>query len=456
MTWSGLWLLARHFSRVIVNVFMEPMRKKRIISEELIMGIFGNIPVLLNINRKLLESLCAAVKRDSDSPDYVNANVGAVLFKFCPFFKMYSNYCKLQTKASSAIRELKKNSKFASFYKSCCKNPETRGMELTVGNRVSVHLQSFLIMPVQRIPRYQLLLKELQKSTPEDHPDYPFISKALECILVVAKECDSAMNGDKETSLKVSIQNSFGSSFQLMKASRKLLKYGPAKWTHMREETPVMVFLFSDLLILSNQFDNELNLHVITKYELCAHFRPFSPSHAELSLPRRHARLRGGGERLRALLPDVFVGGGGEELARVADDGAGGGAEADDRQQVRDLLRPAAPGVLLPLHQVRPRVLRGVLRVHQQPRPEDRQQEHGVSLVSPVQRPRAGTQRGRPATHRGAERERRRGIRAAGVRLQHGDAAGDRTPRGVEGVHARRLPRVLRQREEVAVVLVAS
>lgn len=30
-------------------------------------------------------------------------------------------------------------------------------------------------MPVQRIPRYQLLLKELQKRTPEDHPDYPFI-----------------------------------------------------------------------------------------------------------------------------------------------------------------------------------------------------------------------------------------------------------------------------------------
>ena len=90
-------------------------------------------------------------------------------------------------------------------------------------------------MPVQRIPRYQLLLKELQKRTPEDHPDYPFIEKALDCIVVVAKECDSAMNGDKENSLKLSIQNSLGSSFQLMKASRKLLKYGPAVWTHKKE-----------------------------------------------------------------------------------------------------------------------------------------------------------------------------------------------------------------------------
>lgn len=74
--------------RVIINVFMDPMKRKRIVSEELIMGIFGNIPILLNINKKLLESLNAAVKRDSDSPDYVNANLGAVLLKFCPFFKM--------------------------------------------------------------------------------------------------------------------------------------------------------------------------------------------------------------------------------------------------------------------------------------------------------------------------------------------------------------------------------
>ena len=71
---------------------MEPMKKKRIISEELIMGIFGNIPVLLNINKKLLESLYAGVKPETETPDYANANLGAVLLKFCPFFRMFSLY----------------------------------------------------------------------------------------------------------------------------------------------------------------------------------------------------------------------------------------------------------------------------------------------------------------------------------------------------------------------------
>lgn len=80
-------------------------------------------------------------------------------------------------------------------------------------------------MPVQRIPRYQLLLKELEKRTPADHPDMLCIKKALEMIIEVAKECNSSMNGDIETKLKMELQEALGPNFTLMKASRKLLCY---------------------------------------------------------------------------------------------------------------------------------------------------------------------------------------------------------------------------------------
>lgn len=71
-----------------MNVFMDPMKKKKIMSEDLIMAIFGNVRVLLNINKQLLEALYVAVKHDSGCPDYANANLGAVILRFCPFFKM--------------------------------------------------------------------------------------------------------------------------------------------------------------------------------------------------------------------------------------------------------------------------------------------------------------------------------------------------------------------------------
>jgi hypothetical protein len=47
-------------------------------------------------------------------------------------------------------------------------------------------LDSFLIMPVQRIPRYILLLSELKKHTPSDHPDYPKITEAWTSMQEVA------------------------------------------------------------------------------------------------------------------------------------------------------------------------------------------------------------------------------------------------------------------------------
>ena len=109
------------------------MLKKRIISEEMAMGMFGNIRALENISKTLLQSLHEAVKFDSPQPDFENANLGAVLLKFCPFFKMYSNYCKTQKNATTAYRELKKVSKFSKFVAECKKNRDTRSMELPVG-----------------------------------------------------------------------------------------------------------------------------------------------------------------------------------------------------------------------------------------------------------------------------------------------------------------------------------
>ena len=44
----------------------------------------------------------------------------------------------------------------------------------------------YLIAPVERIPRYVLLLKDIIKKTPEDHPDYPQLVQAEEKMVGVA------------------------------------------------------------------------------------------------------------------------------------------------------------------------------------------------------------------------------------------------------------------------------
>lgn len=47
-------------------------------------------------------------------------------------------------------------------------------------------------------------------------------------------------------------------------------------WNHMREKKRVTCFLFSDLLIITNEYDSELNLTVLAKYELCRNLISYS------------------------------------------------------------------------------------------------------------------------------------------------------------------------------------
>ena len=47
-------------------------------------------------------------------------------------------------------------------------------------------LPAFLIGPVQRLPRYLLLLRDLFKCTPESHPDYPNVRASHECLSAYA------------------------------------------------------------------------------------------------------------------------------------------------------------------------------------------------------------------------------------------------------------------------------
>jgi len=56
-------------------------------------------------------------------------------------------------------------------------------------------------MPVQRIPRYMLLLRELISKTPETHPDYEDLKKAHVVIASVAEEVNKGV-GDAEKEKK--------------------------------------------------------------------------------------------------------------------------------------------------------------------------------------------------------------------------------------------------------------
>ncbi|KAI8799642.1 hypothetical protein BJ742DRAFT_781190 [Cladochytrium replicatum] len=76
--------------------------------------------------------------------------------------------------------EATRRNRFRTFIKESRSSPSHR----------ELNLEAYLILPVQRLPRYKLLLERLVEKVPTSHPDYPKCVKALEEIMLRADECN--------------------------------------------------------------------------------------------------------------------------------------------------------------------------------------------------------------------------------------------------------------------------
>eukprot|EP00698_Gefionella_okellyi_P023295 TRINITY_DN7914_c0_g1_i1.p1 TRINITY_DN7914_c0_g1~~TRINITY_DN7914_c0_g1_i1.p1 ORF type:complete len:608 (+),score=127.39 TRINITY_DN7914_c0_g1_i1:57-1880(+) len=123
-----------------------------------------------------------------------------------------------------------------------------RGLDLT----------AFLIMPIQRLPRYALLLHELLKVTWQKHDDYIHLQRALEAIKHVTAHVDTR-KGLAENLLRVrSVQESLTGPFEngvwpLVAPHRRFVAEGRvSELTDVgRKARTLQLTLLSDLLIVS-------------------------------------------------------------------------------------------------------------------------------------------------------------------------------------------------------------
>jgi hypothetical protein len=105
--------------------------------------------------------------------------------KHISFFKIYFEYLNNFTNSMALIRDLKENNpKFKEFLLGIRKK----------GLYNNLDLEDYLIKPVQRLPKYVLLLKILLKKTPNDHPDYANIQKVLHCFEDVNSSNNEKLN----------------------------------------------------------------------------------------------------------------------------------------------------------------------------------------------------------------------------------------------------------------------
>jgi len=161
--------------------------------------------------------------------------------------KIYADYVNKFDSAMEVYKDRIQSKTVSDFLRDCMTRANTR-----------LDLPSFLIMPVQRMPRYQLLLKELLKFTPESHVDYQNLKEAANAVTEVNVYINRKKQ-EQDNRLKiVALQEMIKSAVPLVLVAphRLFVRQGPLFVKRNNENSPtacvVRVVQAHYLLRLSN------------------------------------------------------------------------------------------------------------------------------------------------------------------------------------------------------------
>jgi len=159
------------------------------------------------------------------------------------YLKMYSLYIQNFNKSQALILDLcHKHEKFNELITNIQQLPECGNLKLS----------QHMLVPVQRIPRYQLLLQDYLKKMPENAPDYEKATKALVAIKEAALHSNQTIGQQEKFEVLRKIKNNLTDvDFEIVEVGRELLKEGKMTKISARsgEKQDRYLYLFNDYLV---------------------------------------------------------------------------------------------------------------------------------------------------------------------------------------------------------------
>ena len=220
---------------------------KPIISQAAYEMLFPRLEIIQGLNKELLAAVKERVESWTD-----HTCLADVFLKMGAFFKMYTEYCSKYETAVHVYRELvKQSAPFRDYLKKLEGLPDLQSLDLP----------SFLILPCQRIPRYLMLVSELNKWTWADHPDKQNLEKAVEMWQEVANHVNDSMDEAARMNQLLSIERKFNNELNLVVPHRKFIKQGPIHKITSRIVVTPTYFLFNDILVYGYPSNADENVH---------------------------------------------------------------------------------------------------------------------------------------------------------------------------------------------------
>ncbi|XP_042617631.1 FYVE, RhoGEF and PH domain-containing protein 1-like isoform X1 [Cyprinus carpio] len=199
--------------QVFCAQLMEEARARSSFPCEMVMGIFSNICSIYCFHQQFL---LPALEKRMEEWD-LNPRIGDILQKLAPFLKMYGEYVKNFDRAMELVNTWMQRS---SQFKAIIHNIQKEEM---CGN---LTLQHHMLEPVQRIPRYELLLKDYLHRLPEDADDFKDAQKSLELIATAAEHSNAAIRKMERMRKLLKVYELLGGEEDIVNPTNELIKEG--------------------------------------------------------------------------------------------------------------------------------------------------------------------------------------------------------------------------------------
>ncbi|CAK8675502.1 unnamed protein product [Clavelina lepadiformis] len=172
-----------------------------------------------------------------------NPRIGDVMMQAGPFLKIYATYTQNYKESLKTLDHWLKKSKDFAYVIRLIEDKY---------NRQSLPLQSHMVTPIQRIPRYKLLLEDYLKGLSEDALDRKETEKALELIADVASHLNETLKVlERRRELLKKLFDLENVDFDITNVSRDLLQEGLLKKQDNQENKQYesYIYLLSDMLL---------------------------------------------------------------------------------------------------------------------------------------------------------------------------------------------------------------
>uniref|UniRef100_A0A672PX55 FYVE, RhoGEF and PH domain-containing protein 4-like n=1 Tax=Sinocyclocheilus grahami TaxID=75366 RepID=A0A672PX55_SINGR len=212
--------------------------RKDTFTMDVVKNIFSNISSIHTFHSQfLLPDLEKRMGEWTSTP-----RIGDILQKLTPFLKMYAEYVRNFDHAMDLLKQWTDRS------------PPFKAIILEIQSQEacgSLSLQHHMLEPVQRVPRYEMLLKDYLKKLPQDHIDRRDAEKSLEIIAMAATHSNTAIRKTENLKKLLEIYEMLGEEEDIVNPSNELIKEGHILKLAARNTSAMdrYLYLFNNMLL---------------------------------------------------------------------------------------------------------------------------------------------------------------------------------------------------------------